>query len=334
MFKRIPPLGWFCSQPYLLLVAAALLMAPSQSALADNTVLAEDSSSNVASVQHPEIYPEIPNVLNYGFGVTNLGIGMINPDQPKISLATEVAENSPLTDEVDASPDVAQASLQSDPIDSPHPVPWNWVLNAHAEVTANGGSGVRYYRTRSVVSPDGEYAAYSRIQLDAEPELHRSRVSSVMFLENLKTGELQKLNASSPVVENSLAESKPTDTAGSIAILMPVSWSATGSRLLARQLEGLFSTSDASDYALIWDRETNTISTISPQESEYSTAVLLGWSQSNPGQVLFRAGNLGDEQWPQWAVDMKGQTIAASNDQPVLVGKLVKFLWAGPQAHW
>ncbi len=333
MFKRIPHLGWFCSQPYLPLVAAALLMAPSQSALADITIFAEDSSSNVPSFQSPEIYPEIPNVLNYGFGVANLGIGMVNLEQAEIGFGKEVAKNSPLTNEVDASPDAAQASLQSDPLDSPHPVPWKWVLDTHAEVTANGGSGVRYYRTRSVVSPDGEYAAYSRIQIDAEPELYRSRVSSVMFLENLKTGELQRLSASSPVVEHSLAEGNQ-NSAGSIAILMPVSWSATGSRLLARQLEGLFSTSDASDYAVVWDRETNTISTVSPQESEYSTAVLLGWSQSNPGQVLFRAGNLGDEQWPQWAVDMKGQTVAASDDQPVLAGKLVKFLWAEPQAHW
>jgi hypothetical protein len=49
--------------------------------------------------------------------------------------------------------------------------------------------------------------------------------------------------------------------------------------------------------------------------------------------VLFRAGNLGEEEWPVWAVDFSSQTVAAIEDQPVTFGQVVNNVWAGPQAH-
>jgi hypothetical protein len=61
---------------------------------------------------------------------------------------------------------------------------------------------------------------------------------------------------------------------------------------------------------------------------------LLGWSRTNPDQVLFRAGELGEENWPLWAVDLDGQTLAAIEDQPLVFGQTITHSWAGPQAHY
>lgn len=336
MFKRIFRSGWFCSQPYLPLVAATLLMAPSQMVLAENAVSIGEDPSVLPSFQPltADQDSKIPNVLNFGFGIQDLGVGMVHPGQSEVGFWKEVSKDNPVTEVSGAAAEVIDQSVEGDPLDSPHPVPWNWVLATHAEVTAKGESGIRYYRSKSLVSPDGQYAAYSRIEMEVQPDLYRSRVSSVMFLENLKTGKLQKITASSPLAENSFTKNEEANMPGTIAILIPVSWSKEGDRLLARQFEGLFSTSDSSDYAVVWDRETNRTSTITPNATDYTNAVLLGWSRANPEQVLFRAGELGDEKKPLWAVDFNGQTVSASQEQPLIIGQLVNFLWAGPQAHW
>ncbi|UBF25836.1 hypothetical protein K9N68_30550 [Kovacikia minuta CCNUW1] len=63
-----------------------------------------------------------------------------------------------------------------------------------------------------------------------------------------------------------------------------------------------------------------------------TTAVLLGWSCAAPEQVLFQAGNLGDEDWQVWAVDAKGQTFPAETDRPITFGQVVHNVWMGPQA--
>lgn len=291
MFKCLFRSVWFGKQPYTQLIAAALLMASSLSAVAGTAVSKVASPSSLSS-------------------------------QPTMQVP-------------DAASDMTtEPSVQIDPLDSPHPIPWNWVMATHTEVTANGGSGVRYYRSPSLVSPDGQYAAYSRIQMQVQPDLFQSRVSSVMFLENLKTGDLRTVSASSPLADNPFISNEDGDMPGAIAIMIPVSWSAKGDRILARQFEGMFSTSDASDYAVVWDRQLNRVSTIAPNRSEYSIAVLLGWSKTDPDRVLFKAGELGEEQWPLWAVDMKGQTVAAVEDQPMVFGQLVTNYWAGPQAHY
>ena len=231
-------------------------------------------------------------------------------------------------------PDMIELGVQIDPLDSPHPVPWNWVMATHAELTALASSGTRYYRSPSLISPDGQYAAYSRIQMQGQPELYRSRVTSVMFLENLQTGDLRTITPASPLADNPLISNEEADMPGTIAILIPISWSKSSDRLLARQFEGLFSTSDASDYAVIWDRKQNRVSTIAPERIQYTSAVLLGWSKVRPDLVLFRAGEMGDERWPVWAVDVNGQTALAREDEPTLYGQVVNQIWAGPQASW
>ncbi|WP_199298088.1 MULTISPECIES: hypothetical protein [unclassified Trichocoleus] len=295
MLKRLFRSVWFCPEPYLPLLAAALLMAPSSFALAST------AASTIAR----------PSPMQY-------------PQSSK-----EVREAAP-----EMTPQIAQLGVQIDPLDSPHPIPWNWVLTTHTEVSTKAGSGVRYYRSPSLVSPDGQYAAYSRIKMEVQPDLFRSRVTSVMFLENLRTGDLRTISASSPLADNPFVSNEEADMPGIIAILIPVSWSKEGDRILARQFEGLFSTSDASDYAVVWDRKQNRTTTIAPNRNDYSNAVLLGWSRTNPDQVLFRAGELGEENWPLWAVDLDGQTLAAIEDQPLVFGQTITHSWAGPQAHY
>ena len=294
MFKRILYLLGWFRKQPCRLLLAILL-------LMAHSLTAQADPVNVPMVASPSVVPS---------------------SQPSIEAPEEIA------------PDMTELGVQIDPLDSPHPVPWNWVLATHAELTASESVGVRYYRSPSLVSPDGQYAAYSRIQMHGQPELHHSRVTSVMFLENLQTGDLRTITASSPLADNPLVSNEEADMAGTIAILMPISWSKSSDRLLARQFEGMFSTSDASDYAVVWDRQQNHISTVAPGRIQYTNAVLLGWSQTNPNQVLFRAGELGDEQWPVWAVDLEGQTALAHEDEPIVYGEVVNQIWAGPQARW
>ncbi len=227
---------------------------------------------------------------------------------------------------------MTQSPVQLDPLNSPHPIPWSWVLATHATVSSTAGSGMRYYRTPSLVSPDGRYAAYSRIQMQVQPQFFRCRITSAMFVENQQTGDQQTITASSPLANSQSSGSQGIDTAGSIAILIPVSWSQSGDRLLAREFEALLCTSEASDYAVVWDRHQNRATTIAPMQIQYTTAILLGWSQFYGDRVLFRAGTIGEKDWGLWAVDVSGDTIAATGDRPEIFGNPSNNLWAGPQA--
>ncbi|MGK7873385.1 MAG: hypothetical protein AB4426_08745 [Xenococcaceae cyanobacterium] len=222
----------------------------------------------------------------------------------------------------ESSPDITQPVVQLDPLDSPHPIPWNWIMKTYSEFSEKGSSGLRYYRSPSLISPDGQYAAYSRIQMQADPELFRNCVTSMMFLENLQTGDLQTITPSSSLADNLFDSNQEADMLGKMSILIPVSWSENGNRILSRQFEGIFGTSDASDYAVIWDRHSNRTTTLTPNRVPYTHAVLLGWSQTDPNQVLFRAGILGEEQWSVWSVDLNGKTVLASKDEPIVFKKL------------
>ena len=231
-------------------------------------------------------------------------------------------------------PDMTELGVQIDPLDSPHPIPWNWVLAIQDELSTSQRSETRYYRSQSLVSPDGQYAAYSRIQMQGQPEMYRSRITSVMFVENLQTRDLRTITPSSPWASNPLVSHQEADMEGTIAIIIPVSWSKSGDRILARQFEAVFSTSDASDYAVIWDRQQNRTTTLAPGTIQYTSAVLLGWSQTHPDRVLFRAGDMGDEYWPVWSVNFNGETALAREEEPIVYGQVINQVWTGPQAHW
>lgn len=223
-------------------------------------------------------------------------------------------------------------SIQIDPLNSPHPVPWNWVMAMLATTETLRTTQLHYYRTHTLLSPDGTQAAYSRIRLQLHPNFVQSRISSVLFLENLKTGDLQAVPTSAPLADNPFTQVARSDMNGAISIVIPVAWSEQGDCLLAREFESLFGADLASDYGVIWNRQSKQSITVAPITPEsYTNAVLLGWSRSRPGCALFRAGHLGEDTWPQWTVDASGQTTAAAEDQPQTFGQIVTSIWTGPQ---
>lgn len=259
--------------------------------------------------------------------------------------ATQVAptlrESQPSTEIPVAEPrDQAQAE-QIDPIGSPHPIPWKWITATQEAIASKGGSGMRHYRSVPVVSPDGKYAVYSRVQLDVKPQMYNSRVTSILFVQDMQTQRLWVMAStaavSDPLLKVKAAPSEETDTNGQIGVLVPVSWSEKGDRFLARKFEGIFNTGDSTDSAVIWDRQKNHANTVAPahEEDHEKIAVLLGWSKSQPDNVLFRAGELGEENWPLIQVANDGKTVTTTdNDQPITFGKKVTEIWAGPQVAY
>ncbi|MDX2228098.1 MAG: hypothetical protein NW220_00580 [Leptolyngbyaceae cyanobacterium bins.349] len=221
-------------------------------------------------------------------------------------------------------------SVQVDPLDSPHPIPWNWVLATLSASHSSHLAGTYYYRTQSLISPDQVYAAYSRIQMQVSLDYFGSSVTSVLFLENLQTGDLQAITPTSPLADNPFLNTGG-DLQGRISIVMPVSWSQSGDRLLAREFESILGSDIASDYAVVVDRQRNRVHTVAPTRIRYTNAVLLGWSHLHPSRVLFRAGMMGDEHWQQWSVDTAGHTTLARGDRPILFGQVVSSVWTGPQ---
>ncbi|MEH2074032.1 MAG: hypothetical protein V7K57_06515 [Nostoc sp.] len=269
----------------------------------------------------------------------------------KSLIATQIAptlrESQPTTTtETPAAEPVDESQAeQIDPLGSPHPIPWKWITATQEAIGSKGGSGVRHYRSVPVVSPDGKYAVYSRVQLEVKPEMYNSRVTSVLFVQDMQTKKLWVMASTTPVSDPLLkvkavkaALSEEADTSGKIGVLVPVSWSEKGDRFLARKFEGIFNTGDSTDSAVIWDRQknhANTVAPISQEEDREKIAVLLGWSKSQPDRVLFRAGELGEENWPLMQVANDGKTITTTNDdQPITFGKKVTEVWAGPQVAY
>ncbi|HAC64820.1 MAG TPA: hypothetical protein DCF68_15135 [Cyanothece sp. UBA12306] len=253
------------------------------------------------------------------------------------SIAPNIAHGSltPQTElfesQLDENPEIDPFSIPDDPLNSPYRVPWKWLIETQTEFSQKQKIGLRYYRSQALVSPDGKYAAYTRIQLVAAPKLYRSRVTSVMFVENLETGELQVIEADSPLATELRKIEQEEEIPGIMSILIPVSWSAKGDRLLSRQLEGFFNTSDASDYGVIWERQINQTQTVTPVQNNHGTAILLGWNQEQTDQVLFKTGHLGDENWPIASVTLNGQVFLANNPQFITYGELVTKSWTGDQ---
>lgn len=228
---------------------------------------------------------------------------------------------------------------QTDPIGSPHPIPWQWILATQEAIGAKGGSGVRYYRSIPVISPDGKYAIYSRVQMEVKPEMHNSRVNSVLFVEDRQTKRLRVMTSTSVVIDPLLKRqailSAQGDNDGKIGVLVPVSWSEKGDRFLARKFVAIFNTADATDQAVIWNRQQDHLNVVSPvqsQDDHEKIAILLGWSKKQPNNVLFRAGELGEENWPLLQVANDGRTvdISAEGDQAVTFGEKGS-IWADPQ---
>jgi hypothetical protein len=230
---------------------------------------------------------------------------------------------------------------QVDPIGSPHPIPWKWIVSTQEAVGSKGNSGVRYYRSVPVISPDGKYAVYSRVKMEIKPEMYNSRVTSVMFIEDRQTKKLRvmastsQLSESDPLLNASVSPPEQIREDGQIGVLVPVSWSEKSDRFLARKFKGVFNTGDATDHAVIWDRQKNYTNTVAPtrQEDDHEKiAVLLGWSKNQPDHVLFREGEMGEEEWPLVQVATDGKTVnPADADQPVTYGDKLSEIWTEPQ---
>ncbi|MEH1781877.1 hypothetical protein [Nostoc sp.] len=274
-----------------------------------------------------------------------------SPSRTKSLTATQVAptirESQPTTTtEIPVAEPVDESQAeQIDPIGSPHPIPWKWITATQEAIGSKGGSGVRHYRSVPVISPDGKYAVYSRVQLEVKPQMYNSRVTSVLFVQDMQTKKLWVMASTTPVSDPLLKvkavkaeSSEETDTSGKIGVLVPVSWSEKGDRFLARKFEGIFNTGDSTDSAVIWDRQKNHANIVAPvneEEQHDKVAVLLGWSKSQPDQVLFRAGELGEDNWPLVQVTNDGKTVTTTNnDQPITFGKKVTEIWAGPQVAY
>jgi hypothetical protein len=250
--------------------------------------------------------------------------------ESKPSLMTEIPVNSQPND---------SEAIPDDPMGSPHPIPWKWIMMTQEAIGGKGGSGVRYYRSVPVVSPDGRYAVYSRVQLEVNPEMHNSRVTSLLFIEDKQTKSLRVLAATSQPRDLLLKQSvgsEKSDNEGKIGVLVPVSWSEKGDRFLARKFVGIFNTADVTDHALIWDRQQNNTQTVAPPQGENEhekIAILLGWSKQQPDHALFRSGELGEENWPlvQVSSDGKSVNVSTDGDQAVTFGERSPQVWAEPQ---
>ncbi|MEH1818531.1 MAG: hypothetical protein V7L31_05420 [Nostoc sp.] len=274
-----------------------------------------------------------------------------SPSRTKSLTATQVAptiresQSTTATEIPVAEPVNESQAEQIDPIGSPHPIPWKWITATQEAIGSKGGSGVRHYRSVPVISPDGKYAVYSRVQLEVKPQMYNSRVTSVLFVQDMQTKKLWVMASTTPVSDPLLGvkavkaeSSEEIDPSGKIGVLVPVSWSEKGDRFLARKFEGIFNTGDSTDSAVIWDRQKNHANTVAPvngEEQHDKVAVLLGWSKSQPDQVLFRAGELGEDNWPLVQVTNDGKTVTTTdNDQPITFGKKVTEIWAGPQVAY
>lgn len=218
--------------------------------------------------------------------------------------------------------------MQLDPLNSPYPVPWNWILAAHNAALTTDRFTPQHYRSAALRSPDGDWLAYSRIYLELHPQLHDCQVSSILLIENLVQGTLQSVAARSPFSRDWQSDGEE-DGAGSISILMPVGWNQKGDQLLARQFAGRFCSSLATDYGWVWNRHNGQTKILNPLGFEQ--AVLLGWSNSHPQSVLFEAGDLSQAQLPRWLVDQSSIALPAGSDEAVSFGETVTDVLAGPQ---
>ena len=259
-----------------------------------------------------------------------------NSQSQELAISTVTPKNGEIP--VSERPNESEMA-QTDPIGSPHPIPWQWILATQEAIGAKGGSGVRYYRSIPVISPDGKYAIYSRVQMEVKPEMHNSRVNSVLFVEDRQTKRLRVMTSTSVVIDPLLKRqailSAQGDNDGKIGVLVPVSWSEKSDRFLARKFVAIFNTADATDQAVIWNRQQDNLNVLSPvqsQDDHEKIAILLGWSKKQPNNVLFRAGELGEENWPLLQVANDGRTvdISAEGDQAVTFGEKGS-IWADPQ---
>ncbi|MCS7292409.1 MAG: hypothetical protein RMI89_05445 [Gloeomargarita sp. SKYBB_i_bin120] len=209
------------------------------------------------------------------------------------------------------------AWVPEDPLQSAYPMPWRWVWGIQTQAQQRRQPMRGTVQSPVLRSPDGRYAAFSQVQVFAHPQDYtRTRVTSTLYIRRL--GETSPI-ALRPVGQPTVVEP------GQIWALVPVSWSANGRQLLARQVVGWFGSSEITDRALVWD-DTG-VRLLSPQAVAYTHSLLLGWSRENPTSILFETYILGVERSSLWQVALDGVTLAARADQPMVYGRFQGNGW-------
>jgi hypothetical protein len=216
---------------------------------------------------------------------------------------------------------VSASALQNqDPLNSAYPIPWAAIWENQTKATQSGKVLTLKYLSGTVTSPDGQRQAHSEINLQVNPELTQSYVSSNLIIADAKGSVLQRIPSTMHLGGERVKETTAIPV-GTLSILMPATWSEDGQQLLTRQFEAVLGSDVASDYALVWDKKTQTVKTVTPTPQNYDTAILLGWSPHNPDRVLFRTTILGEQQTNLVAVvTQDGTTIALESSQPMPMG--------------
>jgi hypothetical protein len=213
------------------------------------------------------------------------------------------------------------SKVTSDPLESQYPIPWQAIQQAQDQVTQTRRPQSFRYQSAVSVSPDREVKAYSELTLNLHPDLRQSLIQSEIVIQ---TGTQTHRFSSTMHLGMEGLQSSADKVPGTFSILMPAAWSADGQSILIRQLEGVFGSDVASDYALVWQRKQPVLQSYSPTPLDYDSATLMGWSQERPGEILFQTRQLGDPKGQLVTVHANGTTLAAPSDRPFQVGIAVK----------
>lgn len=247
-----------------------------------------------------------------------------------IQSAPSVSGTAPVRSSHQAAP----ATQAQDPLNSAYPVPWDMIWKNQTQATQSGKVITLRYVSGAIASPDGQRNAHSEISLELHPDVTQSRVASHLIITNAKGAEIQKIASSMHLGDGMVKETSATAApVGTLSILMPATWSKDGQQLLARQFEAVFGSDVSSDYALIWNRNTQQVKTVAPVPQDYDTAILLGWSHRNPDQILFRTAILGEKNTALVAVNRDGITVASEGDRILPLGQLIMTAPTSSQAR-
>jgi hypothetical protein len=251
-------------------------------------------------------------------GVMGEGLPSVAANTPAVAFA------QPTTIENEIQIGLA-AGLRSDqdPLISPFPVPWTWIWEMQAQASAANRAKSYQYRSPEVVSPDGQFRAYTMIELEAQPDPLKSQVRSTLWVLPANGAEPLRYASSMHLGAGGTVQTSAKQP-GTISMLMPIGWSQDGRQLLIRQFEALMGSDIASDYGVIWSRDRQTVTSWAPNPINYDSAVLLGWDQTQPGQILFETSILGELDTQRVGVNLgSGKTALTPNHEPVNHGQVI-----------
>jgi hypothetical protein len=101
-------------------------------------------------------------------------------------------------------------------------------------------------------------------------------------------------------------------------------------------LEGAFNSSDISDYAVVWQGENRPVQTLAATADATAevSAILLGWHQDDPEQMLFKVSQLGENEDEETvvSVSLRGDIQKIQAPDVIDYGERVSRSWTGVQA--